>query len=103
MIEFIIHSCEKRKRVFLGLFKDDVESGQSRLYEVFQLTEKFSVEDKAKLIELLLGKQAGLKVVLDDNPLTQVISQIYLMDRNELSELLKAIAKRLASEGKQVV
>lgn len=81
------------------MFVDDVESGQSRLYEVFQLTEKFSVEDKAKLIELLLGKQAGLKVVLDERS-SHITDQINTMNRNELSEILKAIAERLASEGK---
>ncbi len=71
------------------------------LDEIFQLAESLSVEDKAKLIELLLGKQSGLNVVLGRNHLSgQIVELINVVSQDELSEILKAIANRLATEGK---
>lgn len=70
------------------------------LEEIFALADKLVVREKAELVERLLGK-SGLSVVLDNNQLLeQVIAQINMMSREDLGDILKAIATRISSEGK---
>jgi len=65
------------------------------------MVEGLSIEEKAELVQRLLGDQSGLSVVLGNAPLhSWVIMQINRMSRNELSDVLKAITDRIASERK---
>lgn len=51
-------------------------------------------------MERLLG-ESGLSVVLDnDQLLEQAIVQVNMMSREDLGDILKAIATRISSEGK---
>lgn len=71
------------------------------LGEILPMVEGLSIEEKAELVQRLLGDQSGLSVVLGNAPLHGwVIMQINRMSRDELSDMLKVIADRIASEGK---
>jgi hypothetical protein len=70
------------------------------LDEVLPVVEDLPVEEKAKLIQRLIGKQSGLSVVLGSSHLhDSIIGLISMMSRDELSEILKAVAQRITSEG----
>ena len=71
------------------------------LGEILPMVEGLSIEEKAELVQQLLGEQSGLSVVLGNAPLhSLVIMHINRMSRDELSNILKAIADRIAFEGK---
>lgn len=68
--------------------------------EIFALADELVVREKAELVERLLG-ESGLSVALDsDQLLEQAIVQINKMSREDLGDILKAIATRISSEGK---
>jgi hypothetical protein len=70
------------------------------LEEILPVLESLPVEEKAKLIQRLIGKQSGLSVVLGSSHLHgSIIEVINMMSCDELSEILKAIAQRITSEG----
>lgn len=69
------------------------------LDEIMSIAESLPIEEKAKLVQGLIGKQSGLSVVLDKNfLLSSVIMLINIMSRDELSEVLKAIANKLVCD-----
>lgn len=62
------------------------------LEQILEQAEKLSAEDKAKLVNKLLAG-SGLSVVLGNNHLTgSVIVQINMMGKDDLSEVMHAIA-----------
>ena len=71
------------------------------LNEILGQAEKLSAEDKATLVNKLLAG-SGLSVVLGSNHTSGalVVQQINMMGKEDLGEVLKAIADRLSSEGK---
>jgi len=70
------------------------------LDEVLPVVESLPVEEKSELVQRLIGKHSGLNVVLGSNDLCDsIIGLISMMSRDELSEILKAIAQRITSDG----
>lgn len=75
----------------------DVADTTSKILEQAQ---KISAEGKGRLVNKLLSG-TGLSVVLGNNQLrSSVIGQINMMSRDDLVELLHAIADRITTEGK---
>lgn len=71
---------------------------ESRIEDVLPLVEKLPVEEKAQLVKKLLGTE-GLSVVLGNNQLTgSIIVQINTMGKEDLSEILKAIALKIEKQ-----
>lgn len=68
--------------------------------EILGLTENLSVEEKAELIEKLLSG-SGLSVVLGNNQMSaQMVVQINMMSKDELGDILRAVATKIATEGR---
>lgn len=74
------------------------------LYQILEQAEKLSAEDKATLVNKLLAG-SGLEVVLGNYLSGSVIvHQINMMGREELGDVLKAIAdQKIASRGEIVL
>lgn len=69
------------------------------LNEILLLVEDLPSEEKTEIVQRLLSKQSALDV----NYLhSSVIGLISTMSRAELSEILKAIANRIAADGEIV-
>jgi hypothetical protein len=70
------------------------------LDDVLPLVESLAIEEKAKLIQRLIGKHSGLNVVIEDDCLSSsVVGLVKLMSRDEIGETLIAIANRIILEG----
>ena len=70
------------------------------LDKVLPVVEKLPIEEKAKLVQRLVGEQSGLNVVFSNRLLLgSVIMLINMMSRDELSKILEAIANRFTAEG----
>jgi len=70
------------------------------LEEILPVVESLPVGEKSELVQRLIGKHSGLNVVLGSSNLCDsIIGLISMMSRDELSEILKAIAQRITSEG----
>lgn len=69
------------------------------LNEILLLVEDLPSEEKTEIVQRLLSKQSALDV----NYLhSSVIGLVSKMNRAELSEILKAIANRIAADGEIV-
>lgn len=67
---------------------------------LLEQAEKLFIEEKGRLINKLLAG-SGLSVVLGNNhQVGSVIDQINMMDKDDLSEILHAVANRIFREGK---
>ncbi|MCA1992931.1 MAG: hypothetical protein LDL41_12980 [Coleofasciculus sp. S288] len=72
----------------------------SNLEALLQEAQKLSVDEKAELVERLLGKESGLIVVSQSTHLADfIIAQMNLLSNEGLAYVLRAIADELASEG----
>lgn len=70
------------------------------LDKVLPVVEKLPIEEKARLVQRLVGEQSGLNVVFSNRLLLgSVIMLINMMSRDELSKILEAIANRFTVEG----
>lgn len=57
------------------------------------------VDQRAELVQRLLGEQSGLSVVFGNNQLSgQILVQINTSDRESLGDILDAIANRIRTE-----
>ncbi|NJK28780.1 MAG: hypothetical protein HC851_24810 [Acaryochloris sp. RU_4_1] len=66
------------------------------------LAENLPIDDKAELVQRLLGQTPGLSVVFGNNQLSgQIIVQINTTDREALGDILDAIATRIRTEKDQ--
>lgn len=67
--------------------------------ELLDSVEKLSTLQKAQVIEHLLGKNSSLSVVLGNNQLCGgIIRHINTMPKEQLGDVLKAIASRIRNE-----
>lgn len=67
---------------------------------LLEQAEELFIEEKGRLINKLLAG-SGLSVVLGNNhQVGSVIDQINMMDKDDLSEILHAVANRIFREGK---
>lgn len=68
---------------------------------VWQEAQKLSADDKAELVNRLLGKESGLIVVSTNSHLVDyIIAQMNLLSLEGLAYIMRAIAARMASEGR---
>ena len=69
------------------------------LDEILPLVESLPTEEKAELLQRLIGKQSGLNVVIENDCLSgSIIGLVKLMSRDEIGETLMAIGQRLILE-----
>jgi hypothetical protein len=67
--------------------------------ELLDSIEKLPTLQKAQVIEHLLGKNSSLSVVLGNNQLYgDIIMHINMMPKEQLGDILKAIAARFRNE-----
>lgn len=66
------------------------------LDEILPIVEELPTEEKTEIVQRLLSKQAALNV----NYLhSSVVGLVSTMSRDEISDLLRAIANRIAADG----
>jgi len=76
-----------------------VEAKRSSVEGIWQRTKKLSIEEKAELVELLLGKESGMVVVSANSHLADyIIAQMSLLSLDGLAYVLKEINTQIASE-----
>lgn len=67
--------------------------------DMIEMAQGLPVDQKAALVQRLLGQQSDLSVVFGNNqPSGQIIVQIDTTDREALSEILDAIVNRIRTE-----
>lgn len=77
----------------------DVTQNSSRIDAIWQDTKKLSIEEKAELVERLLGKESGLMVVSKNSHLADyIIAQMSLLSSEGLAYVLRALGDRITSE-----
>ena len=75
---------------------------EPNLENLIDLADQLPVDDKAKLVERLLGQQSGLSVVFGNNQLSgQILVQINTSDRETLGDIVDAIATRIKTESSE--
>lgn len=77
--------------------------GMNRNYSsidaIWQETKNLSIEEKAELVEKLLGKESGLMVVSKNSHLADyIIAQMSLLSREGLAYVLRALGDRISTE-----
>lgn len=71
----------------------------SSIDAIWQETKNLSIEEKAELVERLLGKESGLMVVSKNSHLADyIIAQMSLLSREGLAYVLRAIEERISTE-----
>ncbi|HEY9597585.1 MAG TPA: hypothetical protein V6D33_07950 [Cyanophyceae cyanobacterium] len=71
----------------------------SSIEAIWQETKKLSIEEKAELVEKLLGKESGLMVVSKSSHLADyIIAQMSLLSREGLAYVLRSIEERISTE-----
>ncbi|MGQ4650388.1 hypothetical protein [Lyngbya aestuarii] len=76
-----------------------VETERSGVEGIWRRTKKLSIEEKAELVELLLGKESGMIVISANSHLADyIIAQMSLLSLDGLTHVLKEISTQMASE-----
>ena len=76
-----------------------VNSQKPSLDSLMELAEDLPVDQKAKLVQRLMGQSQALSVVLGNNQIGgQIIVQLNTTDREALGNILDAIANRIRTE-----
>lgn len=71
----------------------------SSIDAIWQETKNLSIEEKAELVEKLLGKESGLMVVSKNSHLADyIIAQMSLLSREGLAYVLRALGDRISTE-----
>jgi hypothetical protein len=72
------------------------------LDELIDVAQSLPVDQKATLVQRLLGQKSAMSVVFGNNQLSgQIIVQINMTDRDALGDILDAIAARIRTENHQ--
>lgn len=83
----------------INLIEMDVEP--NHIEEVWQEVKHLTTDEKAELVKRLLGKESGLILVSTSSHLVDyIIAQMNLLSLEGLAHVMRAIAVRIASEGK---
>ena len=70
-----------------------------KLEDLYQVIDQLPARERARLAKHLIGA-SDLSVTFGDRPLTDfIVAQIQMMNRDELGEILNAIASRIKTEG----
>ena len=81
------------------VFKGNLSLDRPVLDDLVDLAENLPVDQKAELVQRLLGQQPGLSVVFGNNQLSGSITvQINTTDRESLGDILDAIGDRIRTE-----
>ena len=76
-----------------------VNSSKLSLDSLIELAENLPVDQKAKLVQRLIGESPALSVVLGNNQISgQIIVQVNTTDREALGDILEAISTRIRTE-----
>lgn len=71
----------------------------SSIDAIWQETKNLSIEEKAELVERLLGKESGLMVVSKNSHLADyIIAQMSLLSREGLAYVLRAMGDQISTE-----
>jgi Asp-tRNA(Asn)/Glu-tRNA(Gln) amidotransferase B subunit len=77
-----------------------VKAQASRVETILQAAKKLPLEQKAELVEKLLGEESGVVVLSANSHLVDyVIAQMNLLSSEGLAYVLRAIASRIAADG----
>ena len=69
-----------------------------RLKTLYQVIDQLPAAERARLAKHLIGAR-DLSITFSDSPLTDfIVAQIQAMNRDELGDILNAIASRIKSE-----
>jgi hypothetical protein len=72
------------------------------LESLIELAQNLPIDERAELVQKLLGQNSALSVVFGNNQLSgQIIVQINTTDRESLGDILDAIANRIRAEKDQ--
>lgn len=72
------------------------------LSKIIEACDSFKSDEKAKLLRHLLGNDAGLSLTIGGTQFhADTVYQINLADREQVADILKAIATRIEGEGKK--
>ncbi|HBB34837.1 MAG TPA: hypothetical protein DDZ80_05295 [Cyanobacteria bacterium UBA8803] len=78
----------------------EIEAKSNPIEGVWQEAQKLSIDEKAELVEKLLGQESGLIVVSASSHLADyVIAQTHLLSLEGLTYVWKAIATQIVGEG----
>ena len=77
----------------------DLKTEGDSVEAVWSLARNLSTEEKAELVELLLGKESGMVVVSKSSHLTDyIVAQMNLLSLDGLEYVLRKIGARFASD-----
>lgn len=77
----------------------DLDNGNKNVETAWQAAEKLSTDEKAELVEKLLGQESELIIVPSNSNLVDyIIAQLNFLSVEGLTYILKAIASRIASD-----
>ncbi len=77
----------------------DLDNGNKKVEAAWQAAEKLSTDEKAELVEKLLGPESELIIVPSNSNLVDyIIAQLNFLSVEGLTYILKAIASRIASD-----
>lgn len=83
----------------LEVFEERLMERVPTLDELLKAAQSLPVDQKAALVQRLLGQNSALSVVFGNNQLSgQIIVQINTTDREALSDILDAIADKIRTE-----
>jgi hypothetical protein len=76
-----------------------VANRSATIDDLFQVADQLPMPEKIALAKRLLGNDASVSIVVGNQQLTgNIVIQINSMDKDALSELLTAIANRIAED-----
>lgn len=76
-----------------------LDSGNKNVETAWQAAEKLSTDEKAELVEKLLGQESELIIVpANSNLVDYIIAQLNFLSVEGLTYILKAIASQIASD-----
>jgi len=77
-----------------------VKAQANSVETILQAAKKLPVDQRAELVETLLGEESGVVVLSANSHLVDyVIAQMNLLSSEGLAYVLKAIASRIAADG----
>ncbi|MGB7443060.1 MAG: hypothetical protein WA919_18500 [Coleofasciculaceae cyanobacterium] len=77
----------------------DLDTKDNSVERVWCLARNLSIEEKAELVELLLGRESGMVVVSKSSHLTDyIVAQMNLLSLDGLEYVLRKIGARFVSD-----